>query len=536
MTADNANDSPVAPAPHGRSSGRLLAFDERFRRVADLNPGVMVVYDPDRRIRFINTQGLVVSGLAESTILGRRDEDLFPPSTTDSFLPTLLKAVETRAPQEAEVSVHLPNGQSNHIRVVYSPILDERGEIVEILGVTTDRGEWRKLNDQLEERSRQLAQLASELTMSEQRERRRVAELLHDQLQQLLVGARMQLHSILSGAQGPEASRLDGVYASLGEALEASRSVILDLAPPVPLARDPLMGFRWLAGDMRRRHQLGVRLSLPRQLPAMDEAILVLLFTAGRELLMNVVKHSGVLRAGMRLAIEGRRVRLTITDRGRGVPRPTRRPGGHAHAFGLFSIRERAELLGGNLQVEGKPGGGTRVTLWLPLEPVLGGTSGGPDDPGEKRPGGRKARSRKAPTAVSPVPIRLVFADDHHSIRHAIVSLIQSEPGFQVVGEASNGKEAIESVERLRPDVVVMDVSMPVFDGIEATRTITEQFPETRVVGFSFHDEPAIVKRMRAAGASEYVSKSASPDRLLNAIQRCAGRPGAKSGRLPEGT
>jgi PAS domain S-box-containing protein len=511
--------------------GGLRPFNERFRRLADLNPGVMVVYDPERRIRFINAQGIKVSGLAESTILGRRDEELFPPSTTDSFLPTLIKAVETRAPQSTEVA--LPGGQVNHIRVVYWPITDGRGEIIEILGVTTDRGEWRRLSDQLEERSVQLARLASELTMSAQRERRRLAEALHDHLQQLLVGARMQMHSLLSADSKRRDHRLEQIYELLGEALAASRSVILDLAPPVPLARDPMMGFRWLARDMRRRHHLQVRLSLPKRLPPMAEGILVLLFTAGRELLLNVAKHSGVLEARMRLSVDALRVNLTISDRGRGFPRSTLLQGRHPQAFGLFSIRERAELLGGDLLLEAAPDGGARVTLCLPLVPAP--AEAAPPESTRPPPArtSRKQRPPAAPRGSGPAPIRLVFADDHHSIRHAIVSLVRSQPGFQVVGEASDGEEAIACVKRLRPDVVVMDVSMPRLDGIEATRFITESWPEVRVVGFSFHDEPAIVKRMREAGAAEYVTKSASPERLLEAILRSARRPRQGTGSRP---
>jgi DNA-binding NarL/FixJ family response regulator len=100
--------------------------------------------------------------------------------------------------------------------------------------------------------------------------------------------------------------------------------------------------------------------------------------------------------------------------------------------------------------------------------------------------------------------------------------LVNGQPLIQVVGEAANGREAIEQVRRLRPDVVLMDVSMPEMDGIEATRRIKAEWPGVRVIGLSMHDDEHISQAMRAAGAEGFLSKTASPAELLKVIYETA--------------
>lgn len=122
------------------------------------------------------------------------------------------------------------------------------------------------------------------------------------------------------------------------------------------------------------------------------------------------------------------------------------------------------------------------------------------------------------PTAVNG-PIRVIVADDHRIVRTALVHLLNATDGFEVVGEASDGCEAIELVETLSPDVVVLDFEMPAVDGLEATRQITSHCPNVRVVGLSMHDDDWMRDWMRQAGAAACVAKDAPLDQLLNALR-----------------
>jgi DNA-binding NarL/FixJ family response regulator len=117
--------------------------------------------------------------------------------------------------------------------------------------------------------------------------------------------------------------------------------------------------------------------------------------------------------------------------------------------------------------------------------------------------------------------MRVLLADDHATLRVALRGLLTSIPGFEVVGECENGAQALWQVERERPDLVLMDISMPVMDGIEATELIKERHPEVRVVALSGFDDTTKVSAMIAAGASGYLLKTAGPRELaegLNAI------------------
>ncbi|MCL5280953.1 MAG: response regulator transcription factor [Planctomycetes bacterium] len=115
--------------------------------------------------------------------------------------------------------------------------------------------------------------------------------------------------------------------------------------------------------------------------------------------------------------------------------------------------------------------------------------------------------------------LRVVLADDHQIVRQGLASLLSEEPGIEIVGQASNGREAVELAEYLEPDVVVMDVSMPVMSGDEATRRIKQDLPHTRIVALSMFDESAVRERMYQAGAEGYVLKTAPSEELLAAIR-----------------
>ena len=118
--------------------------------------------------------------------------------------------------------------------------------------------------------------------------------------------------------------------------------------------------------------------------------------------------------------------------------------------------------------------------------------------------------------------IRILLADDHQLVRQGFRLILESQPDMEVVGEAGNGREAIEAAETLRPDVIVMDVTMPGLNGIEATRRIREKAPGVRVLGLSVHRDGVYVREMVRAGAEGYLLKDAAGAELLAAIHAVA--------------
>ena len=116
-------------------------------------------------------------------------------------------------------------------------------------------------------------------------------------------------------------------------------------------------------------------------------------------------------------------------------------------------------------------------------------------------------------------PIRVLLVDDHKMLRESLRTRLKDCDDIEVVGEANNGLEAIDAVPVSKPDVVVMDVTMPIMNGIEATKCIKAAFPQTAIIGVSMHREKEIIEKMWAAGISSFLSKESSSEALCQAIQ-----------------
>jgi len=115
--------------------------------------------------------------------------------------------------------------------------------------------------------------------------------------------------------------------------------------------------------------------------------------------------------------------------------------------------------------------------------------------------------------------LKVVVADDHHLVREGIRALLEKTGDVQVLGEAANGIEAVEMVEKLSPDLIVMDISMPMLDGIQATEQIIKLDVPTRVIILSMHSKSSIVQEVLRKGAKGYLLKSAISEELYLAVQ-----------------
>lgn len=421
------------------------------------------------------------------------------------------------------------------------PIRDAEGSVIRWFGTNTDvteqreaEEELRRANERLEQRVRvrtaelrrraeQLARLTSELTLVEHRERRRIAQVLHDHIQQILMAARMRLELIARDLAGADSATVRSVSTMLDEALCASQSLSVELSPPVLHEVGLAAGLEWLARRMGETHGLVVDLTTDERAATEREDVRILLFQSVREALFNIVKHAGVGRARVELAPHGDDyLRVTIADDGKGFdPSEAGLTGARgAGGLGLFSIRERLTRLGGHMEVDSAVGRGTRLELIAPLRVLYAERS--------DRDGDEPRTEITVPTAgagvvaseVADGPIRVLLADDHPVVRKALAALLRDEPDIEIVGEVSDGRAAVESAGQLLPDVILMDFSMPEMDGIEATRLIHSKLPRIRIIGLSMYPEVDRSAAMMDAGADAYISKREKPDALLRAIRR----------------
>jgi signal transduction histidine kinase len=385
--------------------------------------------------------------------------------------------------------------------------------------------ELRRLNDVLESRvaerteeARRLADrlraLAAELSQAEQRERSRLATILHDHIQQLLVAAHLQIEGIdpAAGEKRIQASVrvLDSI---LGEALEASRNLTIELSPPILKQVGLIAGLHWLVARMAAKNNFRVSFTADPEMEPAREDVRFLLFECVRELLFNALKHSGAQQADLRVArTEGSRIGITVEDTGVGFdPKTLAARNGNTAAFGLFSIQQRLAHVGGQASIESAPGTGTRVSLSVPLI----------EAPSRPVPPTPRRAAAKPPVSPADGKLRVLIVDDHKIMREGLTWLLKMEADLEVVGEAADGPQAIDLAEKLHPEVIIMDINLGEMSGVEATRIIVTRRPQVKVIGLSMHVDSDVAQSIQKAGAVAYLTKGGPSADLVAAIRAC---------------
>ncbi len=386
------------------------------------------------------------------------------------------------------------------------------------VGIGIDLSEIRGYEEELafrsrlaEERARQLQALAAQLTEAEERERRRIASVIHDDLQQLLVGAKFQIGLLADEDPESREQARGQLDALLGQAVTTSRRLSHELSPPAFMRIGVVEAIRWLADHLKERYNLTVEVRADADYDVRSESARSFLYRSVQELLLNVRKHAGTEQAHVHIHRAGRWIRIAVQDRGSGFAAEEISPAPGGAGFGLFSMRERAAVLGARLHVHSRPGGGTQVVLEVPVEWAR-----------ERAPAGRRRRGGPAaePSAGGRALLyRVLLADDHKVMRQGLSILVSREPDMEVVGEAGDGEEALRLAQELQPDVVIMDVGMPRMDGIEATRRLRAKLPAVRVIGLSMYEDAAVAEKILAAGAQVYLHKAGPTEALLAAIR-----------------
>jgi CheY-like chemotaxis protein len=286
----------------------------------------------------------------------------------------------------------------------------------------------------------------------------------------------------------------------------------VELSPPILHQSGLTAALTWLAARNEEKYLFKVHVRANSDAEPADSDVRALLFNSVQELLLNAVKHSGAREAQliMRRSKEGW-TQIIVEDKGKGFD-PTSISAHAGGGFGLFSIQQRLAYLGGRLEVESAPGRGARFVLMIPIGEAAAkeAASAAPAPPSGSAQ--FHARGRK---------ISVLLVDDHRIMRQGLSSLLQFEEDIEIVGEAENGRQAVELAHQHAPDVIIMDVNMPVMNGIEATRIVTKELPRTKVIALSMHQERDTAEAMRQAGAVAYLTKGGPSEDLIAAIRAC---------------
>jgi PAS domain S-box-containing protein len=511
------------------SAQEALGESEKlYKELVENANSAIIRWRSDGTVTFFNEYAQAFFGYSAKEAIGRHVSFLLPRQESDGADLSGFVQDIVNHPQKYLNTINeniCRDGRSVWMAWTNKPIGNHGGQR-EILAIGSDVTEQkaaeqalRRFNENLEQqvaertalaesRARQLQALAVELIESEERERRRISDLLHEDLQQILASAKLTLESTRHA--DPD---LDRVQELLEESIHKSRHLSHELSPAVLHYSDLGAALAWLIRQMRDQFRLDVHLEMAPNRPLESAPLKVFLFRAVKELLFNIVKHAGVKTAQVKLAGSDHQLFITVSDSGKGFDTAMLERYTPSAGLGLLSLRERASYIGGSLTIESTPGQGSRLMLRVPAHmnatppaalSALEATLQGPP--------------ATVPIDGGPACIRVLFADDHKVMRQGLIHLVSGQPNIQVVGEAANGREALELARKLRPNTIVMDISMPEMDGIEATRRITAELPDIRVIGLSMHEDERAAREMRAAGAEDFVVKTASVTELVKTI------------------
>ncbi len=385
---------------------------------------------------------------------------------------------------EAYYRFDVVSASANRIWRSFAPVALGSLIVLELLQIPLAYGLARRLQQRQQEREALLhrALAASDI------ERRRIAGDLHDGVVQDLTGVTYTLAAAARARSTPPptAALLDEASASVRSSLTGLRTLMVDLYPPDLEDR----GFEAAMGDL-----LGPVTDAGIEASCDDSGLSRPLPTPVAELVLPGHPRSAAQRGGALERVEG------------GHHRRCRRRTGLA-----AGPRRRGRLRGGH---RGGEGGGGPHRAADPGWPGSGSRRPSRRPPG--CPGWDRARAGGAA-----VVIRVLIVDDHAVVRHGLEQLLDSAEDIEVAGSAADGAEAVERAGELAPDVILMDLSMPGVDGVEATRRLSALTPGCRVVVLtSFADQRRILAALDA-GASGYILKDAAPDELLAAVRAAA--------------
>lgn len=509
-----------------------------FAAIIDSSDDGIISKNLDGIIQTWNKGAERIFGYTASEAIGQSILLVIPPDRHHEEVTILARLKRGERIEHYETVRRCKDGRNIDISLTVSPVCGADGRILGASKIVRDITERKKaeasiqrltaqLEARVQERTRELRTshgrlraLASQLRLTEQRERRHLATRLHDSLAQSLALMRIKVQQTTQRVSGDE----DALKRSLAEldelvrqSLAETRTVMAQLRPAILHDCGLVPALRWLAEQMAVQG-LEVEVQTAEGVigPRLGEDREDLLFNAVRELLINVRKHAGVARAKVCIEHHGTRAcHITVSDDGRGFDPTQIEPSPSGEHFGLSSMHERMEMMAGRCVIESSPGAGTRVRMEVPLletpdsEDVLPSAAVAPSVPARR--------------------CRVLLVDDHAMVRHELRSVLEMYPDLEVVAEAVNGEEAIACAVREPVDVVVMDLTLPHLNGIEATRRIKQARPTAMVIGLSVQAMPHTRAALLEAGAMELINKEVAAEELYRTIVRLVEGSGTPS-------
>jgi PAS domain S-box-containing protein len=357
-------------AERGRVEKALMESESRFRTIIREAALGIALIDQYGRVMEGNPALLAMLGYAPEELRGMDFTRINHPENAGSSWENFQKLLTGKQDIcRVETRYMRKDGWSGWGRQSISLVRDAGGNPQFAIALFEDITDRRESEEKIRTYQAQLQSLASELSLTEERERRRLATVLHDHIAQLLVVAKGKFEKMQESALFRNLAKpMEEVRRLIEESIRYTRSLVFELSPPIlyDLGFEPAM--EWLAEHMEQQYGLVVQVEDDDQPKPLDNEARVLLFRAVRELLFNVLKHAQASCAKVLMLRDGEHLRVIVEDNGVGfAPDKLGASSGKMEGFGLFSIRERLNYFGGRMEIESTPGEVTRVILNLPL-------------------------------------------------------------------------------------------------------------------------------------------------------------------------
>jgi two-component system, NarL family, sensor kinase len=404
------------------------------------------------------------------------------------------------------------------IRLTLSPVREQG--VHTICVVATELTELIETNEALRVSELSLRQLSARLLKLQDEERRRIARDLHDTTGQKIAVLSMTLDRLAKLVDTRKVDVTDALTESrevVGKIGEEIRTLSYLLHPPLLDECGLASAVLWYAEGFKKRSGIHLNVSIQEDLVRLPTDAETALFRVLQESLTNVHRYSGSPSAEIHIFQSANKVHLEIVDHGKGVragTEPSSFAGAPTLGVGIPGMRERIRQLGGQLEVEFS-NEGTRVHASLPVAGAAEEPVAQSSDELFRDKENFQANPRQRPD----VRKRILIADDHEVMRRGVRGLVESQEEWSVCGEAIEGKEAITKTRELRPDLLILDVSMPGMSGIEAALQILKDDPGTKILFFTMHDSPQMMREISNVGAWGYVAKARAGNDLVDAVR-----------------
>jgi PAS domain S-box-containing protein len=509
-------DALVIEGSQGEQVLTLQGSDHPYRVLVEtINDGVATL-DPSGTILFVNSRFAEIMRLPATNVIGTFLSSHVSPADREALRQLIVRSSKTAA--QGQIRLSAKDGRSRIVRLSLTPV-DTNSATRNICVVATELTELVEANEALRSNEESLQLLSARLLKLQDEERRHIARDLHDITGQKLAAQSIALSQVLNRkGQDTESQRLLSECITLSKQIgEEVRTLSYVLHPPLLDELGLSSAVKWYAEGFQQRTGVKVDVDVASDFPRLPPDVEVTLFRIIQESLNNVHRYSGSQKAWVRVRpTRDKKIEVEIRDAGKGISPERLNAANGAVApigVGIQGMKERMRQLAGKLEIASGVNRGTRVTATLPLARINGADAA---EPASLLPGWPSGSSEAKPDRSRK---QILIADDHELLRRGIRAMLETQAEWEICGEATNGQDAVDKAAALNPDLVILDINMPVLNGLAAVRQMLRSAPQTKILVFTVHDSEQTEKEVRAAGGHAYLSKNNASQDLLRVVR-----------------